>query len=458
MQKALLPTDSYLMSNTVTIIETEAALSPRRQALDKAKRWSSLLAKFVSVQIIVQAIGLVAGIFLVRMLSQRQYAYFTIANTMQGTISILADSGISVGLSAIGGKVWHDRYRFGQLINTALRLRKTLAAGAVLIVTPILIWMLIKNGASAIYAVLVAVAVLVGVSAQLTTGVLEVVPRLHSQVNRLQTLDFYSAMSRLLLLGGAYLVSLNAAFAVLAASASLLLKNRLLSRWIKGDVDMDAPPLAADRAEISSIIKYQMPTSIFYCVQGQVTVWLISIFGSTKNIAEIGALGRLVVVFSIVSSVLVNIALPVYARCQVYDLMRRRYWQILGAYTSFCLLVLALIAVFPNQALWVLGKHYSNLQSELVWMALGTIISGFAATTYALNTTRGWVKFRWHGIPLTGVGIPSTIATQAVLLLTLDVSSVKGVVLFGVLSTVPSIVLNTYTSLLGFRQARFILS
>lgn len=253
------------MSNTIATIEAEAA-SPRRQALDKARRWSSLLAKFVSVQIIVQAIGLVTGIFLVHMLSQRQYAYFTIASTMQGTISILADSGISIGLSAIGGKVWQDRYRFGQLINTALRLRRTLAAAAVVIVTPILIWMLIKNGASAVYAILVVVAVLVGVGAQLTTGVLEVVPRLHSQVNRLQKIDLYSAVSRLLLVGGAYLVSLNAAFAVLAASASLLLKNRLLSRWVKGDVETDAPPLEADRMEIAGIVKSQLPSTIFYCV------------------------------------------------------------------------------------------------------------------------------------------------------------------------------------------------
>jgi len=37
MQKALLPTDPYLMSNTVTTKEAEAAASPRYQALDKAK-------------------------------------------------------------------------------------------------------------------------------------------------------------------------------------------------------------------------------------------------------------------------------------------------------------------------------------------------------------------------------------------------------------------------------------
>ncbi len=409
------------------------------------------------MQIIVQALGLVTGIFLVRKLSQQQYAYFTIANTMQGTMSVLADSGISIALSAIGGKVWQDRYRFGQLINTALHLRKFLAGAAAVVVTPILVWMLMKAGASAPYAVLVAAAVLLGLSAQLTTGVLEVVPRLHSQVGRLQAMDLYAALSRLALLAGALLATLNAAVAVLAASVSLLFKRSLLSRWVAGDVDTQAPVLQADQDEIVGIVKYQLPVSIFYCVQGQIMVWLISIFGSTKGIAEVGALGRLVVAFSIVGSVLTNIVMPIFARCQTYQLLRLRYWQILAGYAGFCAFVLVLIALFPSQALWILGKQYAHLQVELFWMALGTVISGFAGMTYSLVTTRGWVKFKWHGISLSFMGIPLTLALQAVLLRTLNVSSVKGVIFFGILSTFPGIALNVYASFLGFRQARLVL-
>jgi len=50
------------------------------------------------------------------MLEQREYAFFTIANTMQGTLNLLADVGISVGLVSIGGRVWQDRPRL-QPIN-----------------------------------------------------------------------------------------------------------------------------------------------------------------------------------------------------------------------------------------------------------------------------------------------------------------------------------------------------
>jgi len=42
-----------------------------------------------------------SGILLIRMLEQREYAFFTIANTMQGTLNLLADIGVSVGLVSI---------------------------------------------------------------------------------------------------------------------------------------------------------------------------------------------------------------------------------------------------------------------------------------------------------------------------------------------------------------------
>src|SRR5882724_6796278 len=106
---------------------------------------------FASIQMLVQLIGFAAGILLVRQLDQHEYALFTIANTMQGTINVLADIGISIGLVSIGGRVWQDGHRFGELVSTGLNLRRKLGATAVLVVTPLLYFMLVKNGASVFY-------------------------------------------------------------------------------------------------------------------------------------------------------------------------------------------------------------------------------------------------------------------------------------------------------------------
>src|ERR1041385_1686729 len=105
--------------------------SPILRAIHRA----TIRGSFAIVQAIVQVIGFGSGILIIRTLEQREYALFTIANTMQGTINLLADIGISVGLISIGGRVWQDRHRFGQLINTALNFRRKLGAFAVVIVT-----------------------------------------------------------------------------------------------------------------------------------------------------------------------------------------------------------------------------------------------------------------------------------------------------------------------------------
>src|SRR5437588_10784861 len=114
-----------------------------RRAFQRAK----IVGDFAIVQAVVQIIGFLSGILLVRTLEQRDYAYFTIANTMQGTINVLADIGISVGLISIGGRVWQDRHRFGQLVNTALTLRKKLGVVVIIVSTPVLYFLLARNGA-----------------------------------------------------------------------------------------------------------------------------------------------------------------------------------------------------------------------------------------------------------------------------------------------------------------------
>src|SRR5206468_6388230 len=143
-----------------------------RRAFDHARR----IGNYTLVQATVQLIAFSSGILLVRWLPQHEYAFYTIANAMQAALMLLADIGISVGLVSIGGRVWQDRHRFGQLINTALAVRRKLGALAIVVVTPILCFLLVKNGASFSYTAILTAAVLAGLLLQLSLGVLGVVP------------------------------------------------------------------------------------------------------------------------------------------------------------------------------------------------------------------------------------------------------------------------------------------
>jgi O-antigen/teichoic acid export membrane protein len=413
-----------------------------RRAFQQAK----IVGNFAVVQAVVQMIGFLSGILLVRTLEQRDYAYFTIANTMQGTLNVLADIGISVGLVSIGGRVWQDRHRFGQLVNTALTVRKKLGAVAILVVTPVLYFLLVRNGAPFFYTTVLIVVVLAGFLIQLSLSVLAVVPRLRSDIARIQSIDLTGALARLLVLLALMYFFLNAGVAIMVATAALLLQCAMLRKYVAGVIDLSAPENAEDRAAMFGFVRKLAANAVFFCLQGQITVFLISFFAhSASAIAEVGALGRLAMIFAVLSNLLTNVFVPAFARCQSTRKLRWLYTAIIGGVGVFGLLVLCGAAIFPEQFLFLLGNKYFHLHRELLLIVGGAVLSSLAGTFWALNASRAWVAGSWLYIPL-------TLATQIALVPYTDFSSVKGVLTFNLLSAIPNLLLNIVLSYRGFRS------
>jgi O-antigen/teichoic acid export membrane protein len=407
--------------------------------------WTKTLTRFLTLEALVQGLTFACGILIVRALPKADYALFTLANTMQATMNLMADNGIGSGLISIGGRVWKDRSRFGQLITTAMRLRRGFAIISVTLVTPLLFWMLVHNGASLSYGAIITAVVLLGFYFQLTVGVLMPVPRLHLEVNRIQNLNVWSTALRLILLVIAYGTFLNTAVAMLAAAISLGLQELLLRRWVPRMADPHAPANESDRREILNIVRAQAPNSIYYCVQSQLTVWLISVFGSATGVAEVGALGRIAVIFAMLASVMGNVIYPRFARVQEPQLLWLRYWQILSGHAALALILLALAGFFPDALLWVLGPKYSHLKAELFLMVLNGVLFSILACMWQLNVARGWIVSPWLMIPI-------GIVAQVILIMLLDVSQVSGVLWLNIYSMIPGFFLNLLRTRQGIRD------
>jgi O-antigen/teichoic acid export membrane protein len=405
-----------------------------------------MLARFFTWEIMIQAAGFMTGVLLVRVLPKAEYAYFTIANTLQQTMNTLADNGIGSGLTAIGGRVWDDRSRFGQLLNTAMRLRRAFALIAIMVVTPILAWMLTSAGAKPAQAAWICGAVLLALCFQIANGVLIVAPLLHLDANRVQRLMVLAAVIRLALIAGAYLLFLDAFVALLAAAVSFAFQEWMLRRWLPTYADIKAPPSAADRREILSIVKQQAPNAIYYCVQSQLMVWLISIFGSTNAVAEVGALGRIGMIFLMLGSLMTHVVMPRFARVQDPRMLWPRYSQIIGGFCGLMALLLAAAATFPEVLLWILGPKYAHLETELFLMVLGTVLYSILGTMYQVNLARGWVVSPWLLIPI-------GIATEVLLILMFDLSQVRNVLLMSIYSTLPGFALNFWRTRQGIQSA-----
>lgn len=410
---------------------------------EDTKKWASKLSKYISAQLLVQFFGLACGILLIRNLSKQEYAYFTLANSLQGSMNVLASSGIISALSAIGGKVWQDPFRFSQLVSTAMRLRLRLATVSAAAVSPILLFLLLKNGASLGYSLFLIVGILIELALYLRNSIWQVVLQLNTKINQIQKVELLGSGSRLALLAISNTI-LSAGLGVFISTLASGFQYTALKKQVKDLLNSKASIHKEDHREIKRLILLQLPSSLFFCIQGQLTVILISFFGNTQNIAEIGALSRLAVIFSLIMSIMTNIVLPSFARCQSKYELRKRYFQILAAYAGFSGILIFLIATFPSKFLFVLGSQYSNLEQEIILMAVSQTVTALSTVLWNINSTKGWIELSW-------LFPPAIILTQIALLLFLDISTVRGVIIFSTLSIMPASCLNFVMTYKGMK-------
>jgi hypothetical protein len=281
------------------------------------------------------------------------------------------------------------------------------------------------------------VAVLAGAGLELITRIYAVALRLRSEIREIQNQALLSALAKLAMVGIALFVFMNALIAIASVVIGFAVQFVMLRRWVHRKIDRSAPADPVMRSEIVSVLKQQAPHSIYLCLQGQITVWLISIFGNAESVANVGALGRLAVAFALLSSITAEVVLPAFARIQSVQQLRRRYVQIVAGYVAVSLLSIFVVAIFPRQILSVLGQQYSGLHAEGILMAACAVAATTSSLLWDINCTRAWI------VP-PAVLIPCTIIVQAATVAFLNLSTVRGVLLFSMCSWVPSILLSLW--------------
>jgi len=98
--------------------------------------------------------------------------------------------GIGIGVRSIGGRVWQDRERFGQLLNTTISLRRMFAAVSLLVTLPIAAWMLWHNGADLLLTLALLGTIVLTIIPMLASTAWGTSAQLHGEYRRMQKLDF----------------------------------------------------------------------------------------------------------------------------------------------------------------------------------------------------------------------------------------------------------------------------
>lgn len=399
---------------------------PATSKYTKALEWGKLITITGSAQLIVQLIGFLSAIIVIRLLPTKEYALYTLANTMLGTMILLADGGISTGVMSQGGKIWKDREKLGLVIATGLDLRKKFAVGSLIVAIPILLYLLLHHGASWLMAILITLSLIPAFFTSLSGTLLEVAPKLKQDIAPLQKIQVGTNALRLALIGLTIFTFPWAYLAVLASGLPQIWANLQLRKTSFNYANFKQQPDPAIRKDILEFVKRILPGAIYYCASGQITIWLISIFGSTTSVAQVGALGRLVMVLGIFNVLFSTLISPRFARLpNNRKVLLRNYLKIQVILFALMAILIIMVWQFSTQILWVLGPAYINLKKEVVLNIGGSCLGLIAGSSFSLYTHRGWaIK------PI--ILIPLSIAAIAVSASLIDISTLHGILLLNI--------------------------
>jgi len=391
---------------------------------------------FIS-QVGVQFMNMVTGFVIIRVLAKDEYADYTIINTLIPVMLMLSDNGIGTGISAIGRHIWQDNEKMGRLVNTGMMLRRKFALITFIVIGPLLGWMLYRNNAPLFTILILMLVTLTGISFQLTSAVMRMVLELRQHIKTLGKVSLAMALFRLSLVAIFSVVfHLNAFLATLASTCAIILEATYYISAVKPQIVWNAPTEPEYRTTIFSLVKQTMPLTIYFCIQGQISIWLISIFGSAHQVADIGAVTRLGIIFSTLSASYSTIMLPRFARNNGRKRLFVQFLQIVFSIVVLLAVFVVVTKLFPYPFIMLLGSKYTNM-SDLLWLVM--LASGFntlAGVVYGMNLSKGW-------IPPAIITIPIEFLTQVALILTLNLSKTEDVLIFQCLAAIPPLVLAT---------------
>jgi len=392
----------------------------------KVFEWVKIVSVTGGAQALVQLLGLLSGVITVRLLSTQEYALYTLAYTMLGTMTLLADSGVASGVMAQGGKVWQDKLKLGVVLATGYDLRKKFAWGAMIIACPILLYLLLHHGASWLMALIIVIALIPAFFAALSDSLLEIAPKLHQDINPLQKNQMMVGILRFLFTCLTLFLFPFTFVAILAAGLPRTYGNYKLRKIANRYAETEAQPSKEVATEIFKIVRRTLPAGIYYSFSGQVSIWLISVLGHTESIAQIGALGRFSTALTLFGVMFGTVILPRFARLpENKEILLKKLFQVILLMTGVFVMVVFLVWIFSNLLLSILGPRYHGLNTELVLNIAGSCISLLAGVLFSLYSCRGWAIKPF-------ILIPIDLAAIVLGMFLFKVDTVKGVLIYNI--------------------------
>ena len=414
---------------------------------ERTRYWLGKISHFGAWQLASQGLQLITGFLLVRWLSLESYAQFGVALGFQNMLNTLVDLGFSGSLVALVGEKIHDRENLGRYIGSALALRTRMLLTVGPLSALAFFWLAHRHHWPLWTSLPLFLSILASLFFQGWTACYTPPLLMHHQLGPLYRpavllnaakLALCSLLQACTLLSATLICGLNA---LAAMTTGYLYRTSARPYFLTPDLP-DPQASQAIRRYISPLLL----GIVFYAFQGQVQVFLISIFGQTQSIAEVAALGRLGQLFMFLSAFNATILTPFIARVP-HPRLALRYTQAILFTIAIATAVSLATYLFPAPFLWLLGPKYQTLHLELTLSVIASSLALITGTLYAFNNARQWV-FHWTGL----VTIGGLLILQAALLTMMKLDTTLHVMLFAVISAAYPILPFAATAFYGYSK------
>jgi hypothetical protein len=395
---------------------------------------------------LTQAVSAIAGFIIVRNVAKEDYGSYAIALALTAIVAIAAEAGTNATLLTAGGRI----HRGAQiaLLNACLAFRRRFAVIATLFAVPLGTLVMNQSGVSLLEAVALTAAGCLAAYVAARSSLTHALLRLDYEFGWSGGILLASAALRVLALW-ALVTNYSGHYAVvgvtlLAAAASQFEGAAAARRLATGVTRDDGPDHDWSQLLMANARRF-VPVNLFFAFSAQFLGYVLPLIGSRESLAEITAVGRFGIAFSLLSVTLSGLVAPIIARQQSVERALQIYVMSSLAYVVASILTLISVWAAAPWLLLLLGDGYSDLKGPLVLVSAAAALGGLAGFLSVLNSARSWLRRTWIAIPLTS-------AWMAILLVTVGLESTENAALFVALSPLLGSAVPVLCALWGARE------
>ena len=423
--------------------------------MERIKKWGRLLSDYFIAQALVQTLGIATGLMLVNFMPVREYALYTLALSALTFLSFFSDLGINNSLLYFRRETRINGTSFKPYASASLSLRRWIFLIGVVGVLLIFVPAIVSKGFATIETIVVTVGVIISIWFQINVSTRLLLLRIENKFRLSYLSEIVGNLIRLISVAGMYIALFMFAWLAMLITAlssgvmSWVSRKAMREFQTKDTIDSKNNPKIYQH----QIIKYLLPTlpnAIYFSIQSPLIIWLSAYFGKTQNIAEVGALGRLGVIFGLISGLVGTVILPRLSAVTDERLYLRRYLQYWVPLILIGSAAVIISALFPHALLILLGKNYSKLEKEVVLVAATAATNLWGGYSVSINNARGWNRWQPIALGLFIIGQISFIAS-------LDLSTTIGVLKFGLMSGILGLILQLFINVVGFSKPKLVL-